>query len=93
MPLVFFPPIQLGRAAKDIGSTLESGLHNVAENLEGAFIQLGEGTAERAGYMEDVYSTADTQTHPHTHAHTQGLSIPMYSCTYVPSSRATLCRS
>jgi len=40
---------QLGRAAKDIGSTLESGLQNVAENLEGAFITLGEGTAERAG--------------------------------------------
>ena len=41
---------QLGRAAKDISSTLENGLQNVAENLEGAFVTLGEGTAERAGY-------------------------------------------
>jgi len=40
---------QLGRAAKDIGTTLESSLQNVAENLEGAFITIGEGTAERAG--------------------------------------------
>jgi len=40
---------QLGRAAKDITSTLETGLQNVAENLEGAFVNLGEGTAERAG--------------------------------------------
>ena len=42
--------LQLGRAAKDISSTLENGLQNVAENLEGAFVTLGEGTAERAGY-------------------------------------------
>ena len=40
---------QLGRAAKDISSTLETGLQNVAENLEGAFVTLGEGSAERAG--------------------------------------------
>ena len=40
----------MGRAAKDITSTLETGLQNVAENLEGAFVNLGEGTAERAGY-------------------------------------------
>ena len=33
---------QIGRAAKDIQSTLESSLHNVAENIEGAF-----GTVER----------------------------------------------
>jgi len=41
---------QLGRAAKDITSTLETGLQNVAENLEGAFVTLGEpGTTDRTG--------------------------------------------
>ena len=34
---------------QDIGTHLGSGLNSVAENLEGAFIQIGEGTAERAG--------------------------------------------
>ena len=34
--------VQIGRAAKDIQTTLESSLHNVAENIEGAF-----GNAER----------------------------------------------
>jgi hypothetical protein len=43
------PSRQLSRAAKDISSHLGTGLHTVAENLEGAFIQLGEGTATRAG--------------------------------------------
>ena len=46
--------LQLGRAAKDISSTLENGLQNVAENLEGAFVTLGEETAERAGYVDHV---------------------------------------
>jgi len=45
---------QLGRAAKDIGTTLESSLQNVAENLEGAFITIGEGTAERAGFVFNI---------------------------------------
>jgi len=47
--LIVKSSLQLGRAAKDIGTTLESSLQNVAENLEGAFITIGEGTAERAG--------------------------------------------
>ena len=48
-------PLQLGRAAKDITSTLETGLQNVAENLEGAFVTLGEpGTTDRTGWVSRV---------------------------------------
>ena len=43
--------LQLGSAAKDITSTLETGLQNVAENLEGAFVTIGETTADRAGWV------------------------------------------
>ena len=50
---------QLGRAAKDISSTLETGLQNVAENLEGAFVTLGEGSAERAGCVMSWCVTCD----------------------------------
>ena len=50
-------PLQLGRAAKDITSTLETGLQNVAENLEGAFVTLGEpGTTDRTGWVSRVTS-------------------------------------
>jgi len=53
---------QLGRAAKDITSTLETGLQNVAENLEGAFVTLGEGTADRAGCVTRTSSfSSDVQ--------------------------------
>ena len=57
---------QLGRAAKDISSTLESGLQNVAENLEGAFVTLGEGTAERAGCVTRTssFSSLDRDLSP-----------------------------
>ena len=41
-PSLMQTSVQIGRAAKDIQTTLESSLHNVAENIEGAF-----GTAER----------------------------------------------
>lgn len=40
---------QLGRAAKDFGSSLESSLQNVADNLQGSFHTFGQETAERAG--------------------------------------------
>ncbi|XP_023343870.1 E3 ubiquitin-protein ligase RNF34 [Eurytemora carolleeae] len=52
---------QLSRAAKDIGTHLGSGLNSVAENLEGAFIQIGEGTAERAGCVRRGSSTEEEQ--------------------------------
>ena len=43
--------VQIGKAAKDIQSTLESSLHNVAENIEGAFVTLGEGSTDKSGQV------------------------------------------
>jgi len=71
-PVTFFhlPFVKkLGRAAKDITSTLETGLQNVAENLEGAFVNLGEGTAERAGCVTRTSSySSDRDSGPLRHS-------------------------
>jgi len=47
---------QIGKAAKDIQSTLESSLHNVAENIEGAFVTLGEGSTDKSGCVSRTSS-------------------------------------
>jgi len=53
---------QLGRAAKDIGSSLESSLQNVADNLEGAFVHHGENRTERAGTVTRTAGTVSQST-------------------------------
>jgi len=52
---------QLSKAAKDISSHLGSGIQNVAENLEDAFIQFGSDTAHRAGCVSRTSSTSSEE--------------------------------
>ncbi len=49
IPIFSFLFSQLSKAAKDISIHLGNGVQSVADNLEGAFIQFGSDTAERAG--------------------------------------------